>query len=221
MLIDMASPGRRDAADQADLRRLAVLRDLLHRREGPQGEPRRPAQRRLGDRQAPAAIRAGRTSPAASAAAAARPAARPATWSRSPSATSAWTRPARWPTRTCARASPKNRMDTQAFCLTMRARGGGVAGRATGRAPPPRSSNTPAPTFAQERSELMVEAMGDQGLGWEGEGFAPGEIGRHARLAALARAIRSRAAPRRSISTWSPSACWACPTRNSAIESRD
>ena len=28
---------RRDAADQADLRRVAVLRDLLHRREGPQG----------------------------------------------------------------------------------------------------------------------------------------------------------------------------------------
>ena len=30
-----APAGRRDAADPADLRRLAVLRDLLHRREGP------------------------------------------------------------------------------------------------------------------------------------------------------------------------------------------
>jgi len=33
-----------------------------------------------------------------------------------------------------------------------------------------------AATMAQERSELMVEAMGHQGLGWEGEGFKPGEI---------------------------------------------
>ncbi len=28
----------------------------------------------------------------------------------------------------------------------------------------------------QERCELMVEAMGAQGLGWEGEGFSPAEI---------------------------------------------
>jgi alkylation response protein AidB-like acyl-CoA dehydrogenase len=33
-----------------------------------------------------------------------------------------------------------------------------------------------AASFAQERAELMVELMGNQGLGWEGEGFTPGEI---------------------------------------------
>ncbi|HEY9234456.1 MULTISPECIES: acyl-CoA dehydrogenase family protein [Phenylobacterium] len=33
-----------------------------------------------------------------------------------------------------------------------------------------------AATFAQERSELMVEAMGAQGLGWEGEAFSPLEL---------------------------------------------
>ncbi len=33
-----------------------------------------------------------------------------------------------------------------------------------------------AATFAQERSELMVEALGNQGLGWEGEGFTPAEL---------------------------------------------
>ena len=33
-----------------------------------------------------------------------------------------------------------------------------------------------AATFAQERSELMVEAMGAQGLGWEGEAYAPLEL---------------------------------------------
>ena len=33
-----------------------------------------------------------------------------------------------------------------------------------------------AASFAQERSELMVEAMGHQGLGWDGEGYASGEL---------------------------------------------
>jgi len=33
-----------------------------------------------------------------------------------------------------------------------------------------------AAEFAKERSELMVEAMGHQGLGWEGEGFSPAEL---------------------------------------------
>ena len=30
--------------------------------------------------------------------------------------------------------------------------------------------------IAQERNELLVEAMGHQGVGWEGEGFSPAEI---------------------------------------------
>jgi alkylation response protein AidB-like acyl-CoA dehydrogenase len=33
-----------------------------------------------------------------------------------------------------------------------------------------------AAEFAKERSELMVEAMGGQGLGWDGEGFSPTEL---------------------------------------------
>ncbi|MDO8410100.1 MAG: acyl-CoA dehydrogenase family protein [Phenylobacterium sp.] len=33
-----------------------------------------------------------------------------------------------------------------------------------------------AATFAQERSELMIEAMGHQGLGWQGDDYKPGEI---------------------------------------------
>jgi alkylation response protein AidB-like acyl-CoA dehydrogenase len=33
-----------------------------------------------------------------------------------------------------------------------------------------------AAEFAKERSELMVEALGAQGLGWDGEGFSPTEI---------------------------------------------
>ena len=31
-------------------------------------------------------------------------------------------------------------------------------------------------TVAQERTDLMVEVMGMQGLGWEGEGFEPDEL---------------------------------------------
>ena len=30
--------------------------------------------------------------------------------------------------------------------------------------------------LAKQRSELMIEAMGGQGLGWEGEGFASDEV---------------------------------------------
>ncbi|MBS0332486.1 MAG: acyl-CoA dehydrogenase family protein [Proteobacteria bacterium] len=33
-----------------------------------------------------------------------------------------------------------------------------------------------AAEFAKARSELMVEALGGQGLGWEGQGFSPGEL---------------------------------------------
>jgi alkylation response protein AidB-like acyl-CoA dehydrogenase len=32
-----------------------------------------------------------------------------------------------------------------------------------------------AAEFAKERSELMVEAMGNQGLGWDGDGFSEAE----------------------------------------------
>ncbi len=69
----------------------------------------------------------------------------------------------------------KNKMDFQAFYLTLNR----VAAEA-------RVSNGPsaatsiikyaAATLAQERSERMVEAMGAQGLGWEGEGFTPAEL---------------------------------------------
>lgn len=31
--------------------------------------------------------------------------------------------------------------------------------------------------LAQERQELMIEAMGSRGLGWEGEGFDATELG--------------------------------------------
>ena len=59
----------------------------------------------------------------------------------------------------------------------------------------------------QRRRELMMDLAGPQGLGWEGPGFERGRADPDARLAALARQHRSRAARRRSSSTSSPSAC--------------
>src|ERR1700722_10461173 len=83
----------------------------------------------------------------------------------------------------------RNKMDCQAFYLTI-AR---VAAES-------RSSNGPsaatsiikyaAAAFAQERSELMVEAMGAQGLGWEGDGFSDAElVATHGWLRAKANSI--------------------------------
>jgi len=40
--------------------------------------------------------------------------------------------------------------------------------------------------IAQDRNELLVEAMGAQGLGWEGEGHSPAE------LAAMRTMLRSK-----------------------------
>jgi alkylation response protein AidB-like acyl-CoA dehydrogenase len=69
----------------------------------------------------------------------------------------------------------RNKMDFQALGLTI--------GRTAAEA---RASNGPsaatsivkyaAAAFAQERSELMVEAMGAQALGWEGDGFSEPEL---------------------------------------------
>ena len=68
----------------------------------------------------------------------------------------------------------RSRIDSQAFFLTLSR----VAAES-------RDSNGPsaatsiikyaAATLAQERSELIVEALGASGLGWEGDGFSPAE----------------------------------------------
>ena len=68
----------------------------------------------------------------------------------------------------------RNKMDFQAFYLTL-AR---VAAESRASAGPSAATSIikyAAATLAQERSELMVEALGSRGLGWEGEGFEPGE----------------------------------------------
>jgi alkylation response protein AidB-like acyl-CoA dehydrogenase len=77
-------------------------------------------------------------------------------------------------------------MDNQAFRLTMK--------RAADDA---RASNGPSNTaaimkyagakLAQERNELMVEALGQQGLGWDGEAFSAAD------LAAMRTMLRSKA----------------------------
>ncbi len=69
----------------------------------------------------------------------------------------------------------RNKMDFQALYLTI-AR---VAAESRSNSGPSAATSIikyAAATLAQERSELMVEAMGHQGLGWEGEGFTPAEV---------------------------------------------
>jgi len=69
----------------------------------------------------------------------------------------------------------KNKMDFQSFYMTI-AR---VAAESRANNGPSAATSIikyAAATLAQERSELMVESMGHQGLGWEGDDFTPGEI---------------------------------------------
>jgi alkylation response protein AidB-like acyl-CoA dehydrogenase len=66
-------------------------------------------------------------------------------------------------------------MDFQSFRLTV-ARLAAEARAADG--PSAKSSifKYAGAEFAQQRSELIVEAMGGQGLGWEAQGFTPDEV---------------------------------------------
>jgi alkylation response protein AidB-like acyl-CoA dehydrogenase len=69
----------------------------------------------------------------------------------------------------------KNKMDFQSFYLTLSR----VAAEQQANSGPSAATSIikyAAASFAQERSELMMEAMGAHGLGWEGEGFSPGEL---------------------------------------------
>ncbi|MGH7016671.1 MAG: acyl-CoA dehydrogenase family protein, partial [Caulobacteraceae bacterium] len=68
-----------------------------------------------------------------------------------------------------------NKMGFQAFRLTLSRL---AAESRAGNGPNAATSiiKYAAAALAQERSELMVEAMGARGLGWEGEGFSPGEL---------------------------------------------
>ncbi len=70
----------------------------------------------------------------------------------------------------------QNKMDFQAFNLTL-SRVASEARSNAGAGPSAATSiiKYAAATLAQQRSELMVEALGYQGLGWEGDGFDAAE----------------------------------------------
>jgi hypothetical protein len=174
---------RRDAADQADQRREPVLRDLLHRREDPQGQPGRAAQQAAGTSPSGCCSTSGRTSPAASAAGAA-PAARPATSARSPSATSG-RRDRRGGRRRPARPHHPQQDGLPGFGPDHRRASPPKRGPATAPPPRPRSSSTP-PRLVRPGA-LGADGRGDgrAGLGWEGEDFSDAELTADPRLAAL------------------------------------
>ena len=68
-----------------------------------------------------------------------------------------------------------HRMENQAFQLTIRR----AALEARSNQGPSAASSImkyAGAKIAQERTELMVEAMGHRGLGWEGDGFAHDEL---------------------------------------------
>ena len=69
----------------------------------------------------------------------------------------------------------KNKMDFDCFYKTI-ARVAAESKASNGPSAATSIIKYAAATFAQERSELMVEAMGAQGLGWEGEAYAPLEL---------------------------------------------
>ncbi len=69
----------------------------------------------------------------------------------------------------------RNKMDFQSFYLTL-ARVNAESRASNGPSAATSIIKYAAAAFAQERSELMVEAMGAQGLGWEGEAFTPDEL---------------------------------------------
>ena len=69
-----------------------------------------------------------------------------------------------------------HKMDAHAFALTIRR---AEAESKTGKGPSAATSiiKYAAAKLNQERTELLVEALGLQGLGWEGDSFKPGEVG--------------------------------------------
>ncbi|WP_293905602.1 acyl-CoA dehydrogenase family protein [Phenylobacterium sp.] len=69
----------------------------------------------------------------------------------------------------------RNKMDFQTLRLTI---GRSAAESRAGNGPSAATSiiKFAAAEFAKERSELMIEALGHQGLGWDGEGFDTPEI---------------------------------------------
>jgi alkylation response protein AidB-like acyl-CoA dehydrogenase len=69
----------------------------------------------------------------------------------------------------------KNRMDFQSFYLTL-ARVAAESRASNGPSAATSIIKYAAASLAQERSELMVETLGHQGLGWEGEAFTPSEL---------------------------------------------
>ena len=69
----------------------------------------------------------------------------------------------------------KNEMDFRSLRMTI-ARTAAEARASNGPSAATSIIKFAAAEFAKERSELMVESMGHQGLGWDGDQFTPGEL---------------------------------------------
>ena len=174
VLIDMASPGVETRPIKLISGELPFCETFFTDVKIPKEQSRRPGQRRLGDRQAPSAIRAGQNisggfvGGGGAAGGAAGDMVEIAKRSVGVDETGALA------DKDLRSRLVRSRIDTQAFFLTLSR----VAAES-------RASNGPsaatsiikyaAAAFAQDRSELIVETLGSAGLGWEGDGFAPAE----------------------------------------------
>ena len=69
-----------------------------------------------------------------------------------------------------------HKMEARAFALTVRRVAGGSRKPSKGPSAATSIIKYAAAKLNQDRTELLVEAMGTQGLGWEGDGFTPAEI---------------------------------------------
>ena len=192
--------GRLDQADRADLRQVAVLRDLLRQRRRAEGKSRRQAQPRLGRRQISADARARddrrrRLEPVRHRTRSTRPPRKPRTAAGSP-------------TRSCAPRSPR----PPSTLTPPRRRGGAIpteiagGGELGARSAQLKYDGT---ELNKRRHELTMALAGADGLYFDGNRAA--RAGRRAKAGCARRAIRSRAARRKSCSTSSPSACSTCP----------
>ena len=86
-------------------------------------------------------------------------------------------------------------MENHAFQLTVR-RAGAEARSNQGPSAASSIMKYAGAKIAQDRNELIIEAMGHGGLGWEGDGFEKDEL-TTVRGWLRSRPIPSRAAPRR------------------------
>ena len=213
-IVDMKAPGHRDPADQADQRRLEGLqRGVLQRRARARREPRRRGERRLARRDHDAHERARRRSAAGA-----------RHGLRHPRALAPRARDRR--NGRPAIEDPSVRAADRGLLLSSR----GSSTPATARSPRSRAARRPGPEnsigkmvgapLRQELAAFAIELQGAAGAPARRRARWRRRRRSGRRATSARRACASRAAPTRSCTTSSPSACSACRRRCASTRTR-